>query len=157
VEAGEAEQTAAREMLSTLRDSVVTHGVPFEAIARRHSEDPYSAQRGGYVSDPQSRQRDLQIEGLGPLWRATLDTLDVGEVSMPAPVELLDGTPAAHFVLLQKRTPQHTLAIEDDYALLSQYALQEKQKEVLADWVGDLRRTVYVDIRADEYQPPAGG
>ena len=153
IEPGEAEQEAAKAFLTTLRDSVVTTNVPFEAIARRHSQDPYSAQRGGFVSDPQSRQRDLQIDGLGPLWRATLDTLEVGEVSMPGAVELLDGTPAYHFVLLQKRTPEHTLAIEDDYALLSQYALQEKQNEVLADWVVDLKRSVYVDIRAPEYQP----
>ena len=155
VEPGEAEQQAARAFLTTLRDSVVTMNVPFEAIARRHSQDPYSAQRGGFVSDPQSGQRDLQISGLGPLWRATLDTLEVGEVSAPGPVELLDGTPAYHFVLLQKRTPEHTLAIEDDYSLLSQYALQEKQNRVLGDWVADLKRSVYVDVRAPEYQPPA--
>lgn len=155
VEPGEAEQQAARALLTTLRDSVVTGGVPFEAIARRHSQDPYSAQRGGFVSDPQSGQRDLQTEGLGPLWRATLDTLEVGEVSMPGAVELLDGTPAYHFVLLQKRTPEHTLAIEDDYSLLSQYALQEKQNRVLGEWVQDLRRSVYVDVRAPEYRPAA--
>ena len=154
IEPGEAEQQAARSFLSTLRDSVVTQNVPFEAIARRHSEDPYSAQRGGFVSDPQSGQRDLQIDALGPLWRTTLDTLEVGQVSEPGPVELLDGTPAYHFVLLQKRTPEHTLAIEDDYRLLSQYALQEKQNRVLAEWVDDLRRSVYVDIRAPEYEPP---
>ena len=154
VEPGEAEQQAARAFLSTLRDSIVTHGVPFEAIARRHSQDPASAQRGGFVSDPSTGRRDLVAEGLGASWQATLDTLEVGEVSMPGPVELLDKTPAVHFVLLQKRTPEHTLAIEDDYSLLSQYALQEKQNEVLGEWIGDLRRSVYVDVRAPEYQPP---
>ena len=156
IEAGQAEREAARTFLATLRDSVVTHGVPFEAIARRHSQDPTSAQRGGFVSDPQSGRRDLVAEGLGPTWQATLDTLEVGEVSMPGPVNLLDGTPAVHFVLLQKRTPEHTLAIEDDYSLLSQYALQEKQNRVLAEWVDGLRESVYVDIRAPEYQPPSG-
>ena len=156
VEAGEAEAEAARETLGVLRDSVLA-GVPFEAIARRHSQDPYSAQRGGFVSDPQSRQRDLQIDGLGPLWRATIDTLDVGELSMPGAVQLLDGTAAYHVVLLQKRTPEHTLSIEDDYALLSRYALQDKQGRELQEWVDDLRRTVYVDVRAERYQPPTGG
>jgi len=156
VESGDAEIETAQRYLETLRDSVAL-GVPFEALAREHSQDPYSAQRGGFVADPQTRQRDLNIDGLGPLWKSSLDTLEVGEISHAGEVQLLDGTPAVHIVLLQKRTPSHTLSIEDDYALLSQYALQEKQNRVLEDWVADLRRDVYVDIRADEYQPPAGG
>ena len=164
VEPDEAGVQAALAELAVLRDSIVTHGVPFEAIARRHSEDPYSASRGGFISaDPQSRQRDLQSEGLGPAWKATIDTLSVGEISMPTEATLLDAgrSEVVHFVLLQRRTPPHTLAIEDDYALLSQYALQEKQNRVLAEWVDELRRTVYVDIRADQYRPasarPAAG
>ena len=156
VESGDAEIETAQRYLETLRDSVAL-GVPFEALAREHSQDPYSAQRGGFVADPQTRQRDLNIDGLGPLWKSSLDTLEVGEISHAGEVQLLDGTPAVHIVLRQKRTPSHTLSIEDDYALLSQYALQEKQNRVLEDWVADLRRDVYVDIRADEYQPPAGG
>lgn len=150
---GEAEAQAAQERLLVLRDSVLA-GTPFEAIARRNSEDPFSAQRGGFVADPQSRQRDLQITGLGPQWQATLDTLEVGEISMPGQVQLLDGKSAYHVVLLQKRTPEHTLSIADDYALLSQYALQDKQGRVLDEWISDLRRSVYVSIRADEYVPP---
>ena len=153
VPTGEDEVAQARETLTALRDSVEA-GVPFEAIARRHSEDPFSAARGGFVSDPSSGQRDLNPEGLGAQWRATIDTLEVGETSRPAEVALLDGTEALHFVLLQRRTPPHRLSVEDDYALLSQYALQEKQQRVLGEWVGSLRREVYVDVRADRYEPP---
>ncbi|MEM0963238.1 MAG: peptidylprolyl isomerase [Bacteroidota bacterium] len=152
VETGESEGEAAKERLTVLRDSVLA-GAPFEAIARRNSEDPFSAPRGGFVADPQTRQRDLQINGLGPLWQATLDTLEVGEISMPGEVQLLDGTQAYHIVLLQKRAPEHTLSIADDYSLLSQYALQDKQGRILEEWLADLRRMVYVEIRADEYQP----
>ena len=153
---GDREAEQARETLVVLRDSVEA-GVPFEAVARRNSEDPYSAQRGGFVSDPESGQRDLNIAALGAGWKATLDTLEVGEISRPAPVKLLDGTDAYHVVLLQKRTPAHTLSVADDYALLSQYALQEKRQRVQQEWVRDLRREVYVDVRAERYEPPSGG
>lgn len=137
--------------LSTLRDSVTTMGVPFEAIAKRHSEDPMSKARSGYVTDPRTGERDLRTEALGPQWQATLDTLQVGQVSRPAPVQLLDGTDAYHIVLLQKRTEPHTLSVENDYLLLSEYALQEKQQRILSTWVRRLRRDVYVDIRSDRY------
>ena len=121
-------------------------------MSRRHSEDPYSASRGGFIAaDVQTRARDLQSAGLGAAWRTTIDSLDVGEISMPTEATLLDETrtPVVHFVLLQRRTAPHTLAIEDDYALLSQYALQEKQNRTLgepgqrapADGYGTSRRT----------------
>ncbi|MDX1420005.1 MAG: peptidylprolyl isomerase [Rubricoccaceae bacterium] len=142
------------EALRVLRDSVVVHGVPFEAIARRHSEDPISASRGGALTD-EAGSRDLQLDLLGEEWQATLDTLEVGEVSAPAEVRLLDGSRAWHLVLLQRRTPPHRLAPETDYALLSQYALREKQGAVLDTWLRDLRETVYVEIKSDRYVPEA--
>jgi peptidyl-prolyl cis-trans isomerase SurA len=153
VPTGGREIEEAREFLTALRDSVVA-GTPFEAIARRHSQDPFSASRGGFVSDPQSGQRDLQVAGLGALWKATLDTLEVGEYSLPSQVQLLDGTEAVHFVWLQKRTPPHTLSFEDDYTILSEYALQEKRQREVQEWVAALQKRVYVDIRAERYQPP---
>lgn len=153
---GSQTETALAE-LAVLRDSVVTHNVPFEAIARRHSTDAYSAQRGGFVADPQTGERDLRVEALGaldPRWRATVDTLTVGEVSFPSPVRLLDGSDGAHFVLLQKRTPAHPLGLESDYALLSQYTLNDKRQRLLSEWIERLRPTVFVDVRAPQYAPP---
>ena len=142
---------AALSMLQTLRDSVVTHGVPFGQIAKRHSEDPASAPRGGALADAQGG-RDLPAADLGPLWQPTLDTLEVGEVSMPTEVRLLDGSRAFHIVLLQRHTPSHPLDPQTDYALLSEYALQEKRGRELDLWVQKLRESVYVDIRTDRYR-----
>jgi peptidyl-prolyl cis-trans isomerase SurA len=143
--------------LDALRDSIVTHEVAIEAIARRHSQDPYSASRGGYVADPRTGERDLRLEALGPQWVATLDTLEVGEVSRPTPVELLDGSRAFHIVLLQRKTEPHRLSLEEDYALLSQYALQTKRDRERADWLGDLRERTFVEIRTDRYTPAGRG
>lgn len=144
--------SAAVAELAVLRDSVVAHGVPFEALARRHSDDPYSSSRGGYVVDLRTGERDLRLEALGPLWAATIDTMEVGEISAPAPVELLDGARAYHIVLLQRKTPPHALSLETDYALLAQYALQDKRQRELTAWLRELRGDVYVDVRTDRYR-----
>lgn len=146
------DETAARALLTSLRDSIATGRVPFEAIARRHSQDPYSAARGGFVSDPQTGERDLRLDALGLMWKATVDTMSVGEISGVAPVTLLDAasTPVLHFVLLQKRTAAHTLSLADDYSLLAEYALQEKRQRTLREWVDSLRRSTYIDLRATD-------
>ncbi|MEL6443310.1 MAG: peptidylprolyl isomerase [Bacteroidota bacterium] len=141
-------------LLETLRDSLVTQEVPFEALAKRHSEDPFSATQGGYVTDPRTGDRNLQLALLGPQWQATVDTMSVDEVSAPAEVQLLDGTRAWHIVLLQRRTPPHTLDPITDYALLSEYALQEKRQSELVAYIGRLRERVQVMIKSDRYVAP---
>ena len=157
VEMGADAPEVARQELAALRDSAMVSGVAFEALARDHSEDPLSAARGGFVADPRTGERDLRLDALGPQWKATVDGLSVGEISEPAPVRLLDnvGTQAYHIVLLQRRTPPHTLSVERDYALISQYALNDKRREVFNTWVRRLQRDVYVDVRSERYQPEA--
>ncbi|MEM1054105.1 MAG: peptidylprolyl isomerase [Bacteroidota bacterium] len=154
IEADEGANLRAMEELTALRDSVLNQNVTFEALASRHSEDPLSATRGGFVSDPRTGERDLRLDALGPQWTSVVEGLEVGEISEPSEIRLLDGTTdALHIVLLQKRTPPHELAVETDYALLSNYALNDKRREVFDQWVSRLQRDVYVDIRSDRYVP----
>src|SRR5690606_1490261 len=58
------------EFLTSIRDSILSHSVPFGVMAKRHSQETVSAQLGGRVIDPASGQRDLVVENLGPLWTA---------------------------------------------------------------------------------------
>jgi peptidyl-prolyl cis-trans isomerase SurA len=142
-----ADPTAAIALLKVLRDSVLVHKVPFEAIARRHSQEQFSAPRGGRVVDPNSGERDLYLEALGPDWRRTLALMKEGDLSEPAQAQLLDGRTAWHVILLQKRTPTHRVNIETDYALIEQYALREKQSLTLREWVDVLKKSVFIELR----------
>ena len=133
--------------LNTIRDSILTYDIPFAVMAKRHSEEELSAQLGGRVIDPRSGERDLVLASLGPLWQDVLDTLEVGEISMPARVELENDRQAYHIVNLQRRTPTHTVSLETDYERIEQYALQEKQQRIIQKWYEQLRQDVYVDLR----------
>ncbi len=146
--------TEAIAYLSAVRDSILTHDMPFGLMARRHSQEEASKLRGGRVLDPQSGERDLILEALGPDWRATIRTLEVGQISEPAPVELLNGRKAYHIVKLEKHTPAHRVNIETDYEIIQQYALREKQNRVLGEWIDRLRKDVYIDIRGEASDDP---
>ena len=142
------------ERLEALRDSIVTGGASFARLAKEFSEDEATAVRGGNVIVPQTGDRDLRLEALDASWQRTLDTLDVGEVSQPAAVELLDGRSAYHIVLLQKRQPPHPLSLETDYALIQEFALQEKRQQELEAWITELRESVYIAIKDEALRPP---
>lgn len=139
--------TGSISFLNQIRDSILVHDQPFALMARRHSEEKTSAMRGGRVVDPRSGARDLPLAALGASWRATIATLDEGEISEPAEVELLDGQRAYHILLLEKRTPEHRIDLATDYDRIEEIALQEKREEVFRDWLLDLREDVYVELR----------
>lgn len=139
--------SATIDYLSAVRDSILNQNIPFATMAKRHSQEEESAQLGGRVIDPQTGERDLVLENLDELWRATLDTMTTGEISEPARVQLEDDRQAYHIVELQRHTPEHQVDLDTDYERIEQYALQEKRSRVLQEWIGQLREEVYVELR----------
>lgn len=139
--------TDAIEQLNILRDSVLVNGASFAKLAREHSDETVSAADGGRVSDPRSGNRSLSVEALGPLWRSTLLTLEPGDISEPSEVKLDDGRTAYHIVKLQDRTPAHTVGLDTDYELISGFALREKQARVLDDWLTELKKDVFIELK----------
>ncbi len=133
--------------LTMLRDSILTFDIPFELVARRHSEEEISAEIGGRVVDPSTGERDLFVDALGPDWKATTDTLDIGEISQPTEVTLLDGNQAWHIVLLQRKVPAHRVDIETDYSRIESLALDTKRTEEMRRWLDFLREDVFVELR----------
>lgn len=134
-------------LLETVRDSIVTHGMPFELMARRHSEEEMSSIQGGRVTDPRSGVRDLPLEALDLSWRTTINSLGEGEISAPQEAQLLDGKRAFHILLLQRRTPAHVVDIQTDYERIEQIALQDKQEREMRRWLDRLREDVYINLR----------
>ncbi len=133
--------------LTAVRDSALHLGVPFERLAKQHSQEESTAQLGGRVVDPRSGERDLVRENLGPLWLATLDTMQVGEISLPTPVQLESPRQAYHIVHLVFSQEEHTVSLETDYERIEQFALQEKRAQWMQDYIDTLREEIYVDLR----------
>lgn len=150
IDASQTDPSAAIATLSMVRDSVLAGG-SFALLAKEFSEDETSAARGGNVTVPQTGDRDLRYEALGPRWHQAIDTLAVGEISHPTEVDLLDGRPAYHIVLLQKRTPAHAMTLATDFPLIEEFALQEKRQREMAEWVEELRSTVYIAIKDEQF------
>ena len=141
----------ARQYLSAVRDTLLNNeDIPFERMARRHSEEERTAQNGGRVTDPQRGTRDLVLDALGPSWTRTIRSLEPGEISEPTRVQLLNGDRAFHIVKLERRVPAHRASLEQDYERIRQLALQDKRQRQMQEWTDQLRNEIYVDIRISE-------
>src|SRR5690606_34365076 len=55
ISSSESEDEVAIRKLEAIRDSLVNHGKSFTEMARRHSDDKFSAPYGGRLVDPQTR------------------------------------------------------------------------------------------------------
>ena len=133
--------------LTTMRDSVLNKGASFYALAAQNSEEEVSKARGGRVADPQTGERNLYMEALGALWQKTLLTMEEGDISEPSEVQLIDGRRAFHIVKLEARIPSHRVDIISDYKLIAEKALQYKQADVMEEWLSELKKSVYIDLR----------
>jgi peptidyl-prolyl cis-trans isomerase SurA len=66
----------AEEIITTIRDSIVTGGAEFENMARQFSEDPGSRSQGGRITD-------INVNDFVPEFAAVASRIDEGEVSQP--------------------------------------------------------------------------
>ena len=147
IDEDKADPTEALDLLAEVRDSILTHEMPFELMARRHSEEEISNKLGGRVLDLRTGERDLVLQALNFTWRSTINNIEIGDISEPAEVELLDGKRAYHIIHLQRRIPEHIVDINTDYERIEQLALQDKQNRMLEEWLDELREEVFVEMR----------
>ena len=147
VDNSRADPAPAIAYLNVVRDSAVTMGVPFELLARRHSEDAASSPLGGRIVDPETRRRDLVADALRDQFGSLVDTLAVGTISPPVEFASRDGRRGVHIVLVQSRTEAHRVTLAQDYARIEEIALQEKQEREMRAYLDQLRRQVFIEYR----------
>lgn len=110
-------------------------GVPFEELARRHSEDPATRSRGGMLGSLRPGQLPAAVD-------AVSFGLDVGEVSDPIRV-------GDDFVILKviardkSQLPSYAEARQE----LSQRVYMEKMGKARRHWLEGLRRQTHVEVR----------
>jgi len=48
---------------------------------------------------------------------------------------------------MRRQTPPHAINIQNDYKRIEQLALYMKRNKLHSEWLDELRKTIYVDIR----------
>ena len=48
---------------------------------------------------------------------------------------------------VNERIPEHAATLENDYEIIQQYAQRYKEQKMLAEWLDELKKTIYVEIK----------
>ncbi|HAV24522.1 MAG: hypothetical protein A2X67_13495 [Ignavibacteria bacterium GWA2_55_11] len=138
IERGPESDSTAVRFLSLLRDSAL-HGKPFADLARSHSEDEETKAIGGDLGA-------VTADQLVPEFSAVVLPLNDGEISPPARASI-GSSYGWHIVWLRKRVAAHAMNLEQDFERVSQVALYMKRNRLNTEWVEEMKRTIYVDVR----------
>ncbi len=137
-ERGPASDSAAVKQLRSLRDSILA-GKSFAELARRYSEDDETKTEGGDLGR-------VAIDQLEPDFASVVKDMKAGEISQPHRVTLRNSY-GYQIVLLKKRVPAHAVNLTDDYRRVEQMALYLKRNRQNAEWVEELKKNIYWDMR----------
>ncbi len=126
--------------LKELKQKVLNKEAAFQELAFKYSQDNESAKDSGYIGK-------LNLNSLADTSEAgALKDLDIGEISDP--IKLGDNVNYSYNIFCVKdKIPGHEATLETDYRLIENYALNYKEAKELNEWLEELKKSIYVDIK----------
>ena len=140
----------ARNELDSIRNLIITGDMTFEEAVEKFSDDPNKINQGLMVN-PYTGTNRFRTEEMEPALFFAVDKLEVGEITEPIPMMSEDGKQAFRLVKLISRIEPHRANLQDDYDLIQNLALQQKQRRAIQSWINRRLSSTYVFIH-DNYQ-----
>ncbi len=126
--------------LKDLKKQILNGNASFKELAVKYSQDVESAKDSGYVGK-------LNLKSLADTSEAgALKSLNVGDISDP--IKLGDNVNYSYNIFyLKDKVSEHKATLETDYQLIETYALNYKETKGINDWLEELKKSIYVDIK----------
>lgn len=128
----------AKKFLDSLRQ-LFYGGKKFEELANQFSDEIETRGAGGYLGK-------FTLEQIPSNLKSILDSLKEGEVSEPV-LYKTHPQESYHIIYKKRIIPTHIPDLTDDYKELEQLAISFKQNNLYKEWVGELRKTIYWEIK----------
>ncbi len=133
------DEEVVRAELIAIRDSAIG-GKDFGKLAQERSDDVDTKANFGLLGR-------VRVDELAPEQREVVDSLQVGQISMPLHIAYPGGIKGFQIVKLIKRVPAHKVSITEDYRDLEATAIQWKQSRDFKAFLDRARHSVYIDLR----------
>lgn len=139
--------------LDSIMGLIRKDSMDFCEAAAKFSMDADTKYNCGLFMNPESGITRIDVDLLGqldpdPQFPLMVSQMKVGSMSSPQPCVTRDGKQGYRILMLRSRTEPHRANLKDDYQLIQDMALQEKQNAAVDAWVKKRLTTTYV--RVDE-------
>ena len=135
--------------LDTVRSNLIAGNIEFGQAADKYSEDEQAKYSGPFFIGA-SGAPYVKIDELDKDVVATLAKMKIGEYSQPVAYDN-NGKKAVRILYFKSRSEPHRMNLEDDYAKISQMALEEKKGKAVDKWLNEKIPSYYTMID-DEFK-----
>lgn len=144
------DMSQATRALDSLRTLIKSDTLKFAKAALNNSDDKETAESGGLIQDRNTGLSKLTLDAsMDPALYFAIDTMKVGDLSMPVSYRLEDGSSAMRILWYKSKSDPHTANLRDDYEKLSQIVLSNKRNNALEEWFKKAQGDVYISIEPE--------
>ena len=141
-----AAKAAALAKLDSLKTLIEADSMTFNIAAIINSEDEKTRANGGLVVNPMNQAATFKYDQLDTKDYYVIREMEVGDISEPYESQDEKGKLCYKIVKLTGRTEPHVANLKQDYLLLQNMALSEKQNEVMQEWFEEKKKKTYIRI-----------
>lgn len=138
----------ARKELDSIALLIRNDSISFDDAVTKYSDDK-NKNNGGYLLNQYTGSTSFEAEQLDPQVAFVVDKLKVGKISNPVPMKTDKQKDAYRILYLKDKTKSHRANLDEDYPKIQQWALQQKQKKVVDEWVNKKSQRTYIKINDD--------
>jgi peptidyl-prolyl cis-trans isomerase SurA len=86
---------------------------------------------------------------MDPALYFAIDTMKVGDLSVPVSYRLEDGSSGMRILWYKSRSEPHTANLRDDYEKISQIVLSNKRNHALEEWFKKAQGDVFISVEPE--------
>jgi len=138
LEPNKGDEQTTEEKVNEIRAMLDQPGANFEELAKKYSDDETTKEQGGHLGL-------FEMENLQEReFKSVIEKLTPGEISQPFKTRF-----GWHILKLNVRQEPRKLSIDKDWEKIEDWALKLKQQKEFQKWLEEIKKEVYVDIKAN--------
>lgn len=132
--------------LDSLKTVIEADSLTFDLAAKFYSEDEKTSVNGGLLVNPKTQASTFELDELPTKDYYNIRNMEVGDLSEPYESTDHNHKLCYKILYLKSRTEPHRANLKQDYMLLQELALMNKNNEVLREWYEEKKKSVYIRI-----------
>jgi len=136
----------ARVKLDSIRTLVLRDSVSFALAANKFSDDERTKNQNGAIVNTQSGSTIFEMDELDPTIFPVIDTLEIGEVSIPFYFQSRNNEKGYRIIKLTNRTEPHRANLTDDYQSMQNMASERLKAQAMDKWVREKIDEAFIKI-----------
>lgn len=140
----------ARESCDSLKRAILASDtLTFAKAAQRHSDNAESKNNGGIMVNANTGSTFFEYDQMDPSVYISVEHLETGQISEPAAYSTRDGKKGYSIYMVLNRVEAHQANLTQDYQLVQEAALSNKEQEVVKKWIAQKLDLTYIRIYGD--------